>query len=197
MNRKEEIIYATLELASVNGLGRISMSQIANKVGIKKASIYNHFKSKEILINQMYEYIRDKSKDNITLNDIESAEFIKKSNAKEILTRAVSNYKNMINDEKMLLFYTVIYCERSINPTAAEILTRETTKMINATKKLFHILQENDKIKCDNIEMTATSFAMTIHSLIDYELDCKKADVEYDENMIEKYIDWFSSTWRL
>ena len=43
MGRKKKIIYATLELASSNGLGSISMSQIAEKVGIKAPSLYNHF----------------------------------------------------------------------------------------------------------------------------------------------------------
>ena len=47
MNRKEEIIYATLELASECGMKGVSMSQIAEKVGIKAPSIYNHFKSKD------------------------------------------------------------------------------------------------------------------------------------------------------
>ena len=36
MNRKEEIIYATLELASEYGLKSVSLSQIADKIGIRK-----------------------------------------------------------------------------------------------------------------------------------------------------------------
>lgn len=36
MNRKEEIIMATLELAAEKGLGSVSMNMIADKVGIKK-----------------------------------------------------------------------------------------------------------------------------------------------------------------
>ena len=32
---------------------------------------------------------------------------------------------------------------------------------------------------------------MTIHSLIDYEFDCKKANEKYDKYLIQDYIDWF------
>jgi len=32
---------------------------------------------------------------------------------------------------------------------------------------------------------------MKIHSLIDYELDCKKNNQDYNENNIQKYIKWF------
>ena len=62
MNRKEEIIYATLELASEYGLQSVSLSQIADKVGIRKPSLYNHFKSKEDLVKSMYTFLREKAK---------------------------------------------------------------------------------------------------------------------------------------
>lgn len=62
MERKEEIIIATLELAAEKGLTAVSMAQIADRIGIKKASLYNHFKSKEEIIKQMYVYLRTQAK---------------------------------------------------------------------------------------------------------------------------------------
>ena len=47
MNKKEEIIIAVLDLAAEKGLGSVSMSQIAEKMGMRKPSLYNHFSSKE------------------------------------------------------------------------------------------------------------------------------------------------------
>ena len=66
MNRKEEIIYATLELASLNGLKSVSMSQIADKVGIKAPSLYNHFASKDEIIQEMYSVLRRNAQKNNT-----------------------------------------------------------------------------------------------------------------------------------
>ena len=193
MNKKEEIIYATLELAAEYGLKSLSMSQIAEKVGIKKPSLYNHFESKEILIKEMYQFIREKSKEGIPLENIDYSTYLEKYNAKEILTQSVLSYKKMVTDEKMYNFYKVIYSERTINSDAAEILVEETKKMITATKNLFYVLQKNNKINIDNIDVAAMSFAMTIHSLIDYELDCKKTNEKFDEKMIQNYIEWFCS----
>ena len=191
MNKKEEIIYATLELAAEYGLKSLSMSQIAEKVGIKKPSLYNHFESKETLIKEMYQFIREKSKERIPLDNIDYSAYLEKYNAKEILTQSVLSYKKMVTDEKMYNFYKVIYSERTINSDAAEILVEETKKMITATKNLFYVLQKNNKINIDNIDVAAMSFAMTIHSLIDYELDCKKTNEKFDEKMIQNYIEWF------
>ena len=188
MSKKEDIIYATLELAAEYGLKSLSMSQIAQKVGIKKPSLYNHFESKEILIKEMYQFIREKSKENVSYINLDN---IKDKSAKEILFFSVLNYKKMVTDEKMNMFYKVIYSERTINSDASQILIEETNKMIEATKLLFNFLQENKKIYIDNIDIAAISFAMTIHSLIDYEFDCIKVNNKFDEKMIQNYIEWF------
>lgn len=191
MNKKEEILCATLELAAQYGLKSLSMSQIAQKVGIKKPSLYNHFESKEILIKEMYQFIRENSKEDIDFKNLYTSSYIKNKSVKEILEQSVFNYKKMVSDEKLFIFYKVIYSERSINPDAAQILIEETKKMIDATKNLFNILQTNNKLKIDNIDIAATSFAMTIHSLIDYEFDCHMANEPFDNQMIQNYIEWF------
>jgi len=188
MSKKEEILLSTLDLASKYGLKSLSMSQIADSVGIKKPSLYNHFSSKEELIKEMYEYIRNKSKQNISNITLDN---INEKSTYDILHNSVMNYKKMVLDEDMFKFYSVIYSERTTNNNASQIVIEETNKMINATKKLFKLLKDNNKLFVDDIEMASITFSMTIHSLIDYELDCKKNNQDYDENNIPKYIKWF------
>ena len=50
-NTKQEILKASLELFSVQGFEATSISQIANAVGIRKASLYSHFDSKQAILN--------------------------------------------------------------------------------------------------------------------------------------------------
>ena len=73
----------------------------------------------------------------------------------------------------MLDFYKVIYSERSIQPMAAKILAEETEKMIIATKQLFYAMEVHKLLHFTNPDMSAVSFAMTIHGLMDYELDLR------------------------
>lgn len=191
MERREEIILVTLELAAKNGLSGVSMSQIASKIGIKKPSLYNHFKSKEEIIDAMYQYLRDKSKEKMSLTDIDYGEFVNGKTLEEVLTQSVSNYIRINEDEKMTSFYKVIYSERAINPIAAKIMSDETKRMILTTKNLFYALQVHKKADFDDVDMAATSFAMTIHAMMDYKLDCSLSGEQLGQNMIQDYIKWF------
>lgn len=191
MNRKEEIILVTLELASINGLSNVSMAQIAKKMGIQKPSLYNHFNSKEEIISEMYQYLRNKSKEQLSLADIDYGEFIKGKSMEEALGQSVSNYTKITSENKMFTFYKVIYSERAVNSTAAKIMAEETKRMILATKNLFYALQVHKKICVKDIDMAATSFAMTIHAMIDYQLDCSCSGEPISQDMIQDYIKWF------
>lgn len=191
MNRKEEIILVTLELAATNGLSNVSMAQIAEKMGIRKPSLYNHFKAKEEIIAAMYQYLREKSKEQLSLVDIDYGEFIKGKSMEEVLTQSVANYSNINAENKMFSFYKVIYSERSVNPTAAKIMAEETRKMILATKNLFYALQVHKKIYVKDIDMAATSFSMTVHAMMDYQLDCSCSGEPVGQDMIQNYIKWF------
>jgi len=192
--RKKEIIMATLELAANKGLGNVSMNIIADKVGIKKPSLYNHFASKEELVEAMYQFLREEAKKNANVGAIDYTVIFAGKSALEILRMMVGGYFHMNQQEHMLNFYKVIYSERSIQPMAAKILAEETEKMIIATKQLFYAMEVHKLLHFQNADMSAVSFAMTVHGLMDYELDlrsggCKTENQE--RNNLDEYLQWF------
>ena len=109
MDRKEEIIIVTLKLASQIGLSNVSMEQIAKQVGIKKPSLYNHFKSKDEIIDAMYEYLREKSKNSLSISNVDYSLLVKDKSAEEILKQSVNNYIKLCTQSDMFLFYKLIY----------------------------------------------------------------------------------------
>ena len=48
------------------------------------------------------------------------------------------------------------------------------------------------KIFVKDIDQAAISFTMTIHFLIDYQLDRKSAGNKFNEDILDNYICWFS-----
>ena len=52
-NTKEKIFYVSLELFSQKGFNNTSVRQIAREVGIKESSIYNHYPSKQAILDEI------------------------------------------------------------------------------------------------------------------------------------------------
>ena len=76
---------------------------------------------------------------------------------------------------------------------AAKIVAEETDKMIIATKQLFYAMEVHKILHFTNPDMSAVSFAMTIHGLMDYELDQNNGQCSYetDMNLLDDYLKWF------
>jgi AcrR family transcriptional regulator len=56
MTTKERIFEVALDLFAQRGFDAVSMREIAEAVGIKKASLYSHFASKDDLLEQIFNY---------------------------------------------------------------------------------------------------------------------------------------------
>ena len=57
-NTKQEILDAALELFSLQGFEATSISQIAGAVGIRKASLYSHFESKQAILDAIVKEVQ-------------------------------------------------------------------------------------------------------------------------------------------
>ena len=56
-NTKQEILEAALDLFSVQGFEATSVSQIADAVGIRKASLYSHFENKQAVLDELVQEV--------------------------------------------------------------------------------------------------------------------------------------------
>ncbi|MBR6158482.1 MAG: TetR/AcrR family transcriptional regulator [Lachnospiraceae bacterium] len=199
MTRKEEIIYATLELAAESGMKGVSMSQIAEKIGIKAPSLYNHFRSKNEIIKAMYSYLRDQAQAESNGKTPDFSKLADKS-TEEILLDSVSAYMGMVSNKYMLQFFKVLYSERATNSIAAAIIVEETERMLQSARDMFYALVVHGKIKNENVDVAAMTYSLTIHSLIDYRMDLLTAgkvdEFGEDGSPIPKnildFVQWFS-----
>lgn len=197
MTRKEEILLATLDLAAERGLKAVTLSQIAERVGIRKPSLYNHFKSKEEILQEAYQFLREQARAHSGLQAIDAIPSVDKS-LEEILLRSFEQYSSFVLDQEMLQFFKVLYAERSTSPMAAQIMVDETNRMIQQVKALFYDLAVHGKLYCDDVDMAATSFACTIHTLVDLQMDkltAGESALESKDTLFPEakaYISWFA-----
>ena len=59
-NTKQEILEAALDLFSVQGFEATSLSQIADAVDIRKASLYSHFENKQAILDALVRDVLDR-----------------------------------------------------------------------------------------------------------------------------------------
>lgn len=188
---KEKIIMVTLELACENGLRSVSMSQIAEKAGIKKSSLYSHFSSKEEIISEMYTFLRKQANHNREIGEFDYGSYVEGKDLKEILMGTVESYDRMNRNPQMEMFYKVIISEKTLNPIAAEIMVAETNTMIWATKQLFYAIMAKKVAYFENIDAAAISFAMGILAILDFRMDDCMAGSSKSNGILEQYIDEF------
>ena len=63
-NTKQEILEAALELFSVQGFEATSIAQIADAVGIRKASLYSHFENKQAILDALVQEVLEQYEGN-------------------------------------------------------------------------------------------------------------------------------------
>lgn len=101
--RKWEIFKSSVDLFSKNGYDNTSMRDIADANGIKAASLYNHFPSKETILRTMYDFYYANMKN--SENDLsEIFALIPTKTAKEVLFATMMYY-----EEELQPFMDKIY----------------------------------------------------------------------------------------
>lgn len=115
MNTKEKIIMESLQFFLIDGYENTSLRDVAEKVNIKKSSIYYHFKNKEDLFVNCINYFLDSITHHIkkSLKNIENPE--KKLDAlitsilefnTNLAVRFDTKYSKPINHHQMLKYAT-------------------------------------------------------------------------------------------
>ncbi len=165
MSTKDKILKVALELFAAQGVKATSLSQIAKKVGIKKPSIYNHFKSKDEIVTQMYDYYRTEAvkKNPLKISEVET--LIEELSAKEVLSKIVNSYELLNADKTYRLFWKFIHSEKFHDANAYEIVCRETELVFKTTKLVFGTLAAKGKITGENIHGRAVAFTYGLRSL--------------------------------
>lgn len=165
MKTKEKILYATLDLASKEGLGRISMSDIATAIGIKKPSLYNHYTSKEELIKTMFVHIKTKAIESLPDDKIDA--YIERFPTEAILYHAIDVYCKWNQNEDVMKLNRVIISEKMTNSFVAEMDRQETEDRVQYFIDLFRKMKAHGKADIKNEEFAAKMIVYHMQKLVE------------------------------
>ena len=192
-NTKQAILEASLELFSVQGFEATSISQIADAVGIRKASLYSHFDSKQAILDAIVkEVLRqygehsifaranwEKDADNLPLTADEAVRMIQ------------GQIRYILHDPAISRARKMLVIDQFQNPELAKLQTKQNySDVLGYFTGLIKCLIQKGVLAEDDPEIMAAQFCLPISvwiNLCDREPDRESEVME----LVDKHIRQF------
>ena len=195
-NTKQEILLAALDLFSVKGYEGTSISEIAEKVGIKKATMYSHFTSKQEILDELVKTVFEEyNKHTIFKNtnfeemfDLDSNDVI---DVNVVIEKVLKHVSYIIHSSVISKSRKMLLIEQFQNETLSELQTKQNyTDVLTYFTSLFEYLISKDKLKDYDPEIMAASFAFPISVWINL-VDRSPAKEDEVNSLITRHITQF------
>lgn len=167
-NTKEQILEVALDLFSVQGYEATSIAQIADAVGLRKASLYSHFASKQDILNTMVEtLIKEFNEHSIFVKaDWDDPAFTadKKGMTPEAIGAMVKGQiRYNIHDPKISKVRKLLTIEQFQNETLKRIQSKQSYEdVLKYNTGLIRFLIREGILREDDPEIMAAQFAWPI-----------------------------------
>ncbi len=174
MDKKEIIILKTLELGFSKGLSNVSLMDIANEVGIKKASLYSHYDSKNSLVSAVIDYCKQKlAENNFAVN-------FKAKDAQDLLFSLVDNFMETFGEAPLSQYYAIIQQQKLFN-TAFYEAGHEISAMVTARVKVaLEYCVQRSWLNIPDTDIASNFFSDSIQQCLTNLVGCENLDLEFD-----------------
>ena len=192
-NTKQEILEASLDLFSIHGFEATSVSQIADAVGIRKASLYSHFENKQAILDALVKEVLEqyavhsifaktdweKDADNLPLTSDKAVQMIK------------GQIRYILHDPYISKARKMLMIEQFQNPELAKLQTKQNySDVLGYFTGLVKQLIRQGVLAEDDPEIMAAQFCLPISvwiNLCDRETDREPEVMK----LVEKHIRQF------
>lgn len=167
-NTKQEILDAALSLFSTQGFEATSVSEIADAVGLRKASLYSHFASKqEILEALITQVLEQYDKHSIFIHaDWDNAAFAeakKNLTAEEVEQLVFTQIRYILHDPLVSKARKMLTVEQFRNNQMAELQTKQNyTNVMKYFTCLMRFFIQQGKLKDCDAEIMAAQLCLPV-----------------------------------
>lgn len=163
---QEKIIQAFLGSAFDKSAGATSLADVADSLEIKKASLYNHFESREAMYAASLDYC-NKEIGNVEFITEKQQESVNsgKATIQAVFKKAVARYFGLFDSEPLFKMYVFVHSEQYFNTNALKIVQNQMGKITEDIKGLLTYFKK------DSTEKEIKDLAAELSSIILQQLD--------------------------
>lgn len=192
---RDVIFDRSIELFSTCGYENVSMREIASEVGIKAASIYNHYVSKQEILDCIYEYFEKAISSKLPSFE-KTKSVVRLGTAQEIIrafTALLAIERDNSEGKRMMMMNKIVYSRFYIDPNSTRIVG---STMNNAIEYISKALNYGVEIgRFEPFDTQAFSRILVIQYMeLNMETSLRTADAELPYPEVEKMISDFLSS---
>ncbi len=192
ISTKEKIFHVSIDLFSQRGFDGVSIREIAREVGIRESSIYNHYRSKDAIMDSIFQYFKGEL---IKMRPPEARSLENMSQiTPEVFRHRAHRTLNLFNDPKMEKIFRIISNEQFQDERAKKIVLEYLIhEPYSFSKKVIEILVNNGIIDKVDPNVKAMEFQYPIFSLFleNLLLRSNNSDTSLNMKLIEDHLDHF------
>jgi AcrR family transcriptional regulator len=167
-NTRDEILNVALELFSVNGYEATSISQLADAVGIRKASLYSHFASKQEILDDVVASVLEGYAEHSVFADADwdDPEFTKDKDgmtAEDAAKMIQSQVRYIVHDTSISRGRKMLVIEQFRNQELAVLQTRMNYEdMLKYFEGMIRFLIRSNTLKDADTEIMAAQLSLPV-----------------------------------
>ncbi len=141
-NTRERLFEIALDLFSEKGVDGTSIRDIVGKAGISAAAFYNHYKSKDDLLQEIYGFYMARIGENEGAGTADLDAMLATAGPAGVVGWLAERFRASLEDPLLKKLAKVILMEQHRNPVAAEIARADRGKLVSSMEDLFAAMQE-------------------------------------------------------
>ncbi len=197
-NTREEILEAALDHFSVYGYEATSISQLADAVGIRKASLYSHFSNKQDILDTVIKTVLGGYADHSIFahadwNDPEFTKGKEDMSAEDVAWLVQGQVRYILHDPHIKKGRKMLMIEQFRNAELAELQTKQNYEdVLHYFEGMMEFLIREGTLKKADPEIMAAQFASPITvwiNLCDREPDREEEVMELVRKHVVQFFD--------
>lgn len=202
MNTKERIMEAALTLFSQRGYDAVSVGQIAETVGIKAPSLYNHFKSKQDILKAVMDEMNRRYDREVAARQMngriagEDMTLFAQMSESQLLSTGLALFSYFLHDSYVQRFRKMLSIGQFENREMAELFSKQyVDDPLSYQGAMFGLMIQTGILKEEKPDIMALHFFAPIYFLL--ELCDRQPEREQEaQEMLKEHIYQFNRCYK-